>query len=177
MLKITSVQKTCFFFSAEDKISMADPASSNTEVILLSLQTVCLIYPLRRVLVLAAPLWVTLQGALVLREMGKRKQLTMTFKTVFTKNVCLAPDNFKFLLVSTLWSNVFSTCTFGKYLRPTCQIRVVANWDRFKLQLRTLISLIFANLVLIQRSSITCFLGLVIGYCCEHASSNECMKS
>lgn len=43
-------------FSSEDLISIADPASSNTEVILLSLQTVCLIYPLRRVLVLAAPL-------------------------------------------------------------------------------------------------------------------------
>lgn len=56
MLKITLAQKTCFVFLAEDKISMADPASSNTEVILLSLQTVCLIYPLRRVLVLAAPL-------------------------------------------------------------------------------------------------------------------------
>lgn len=76
---MTSTQKNYFVFSAEDRISIADPASSNTKVILLSLQTVCLIYPLRRVLVLAAPLWVTLQGAPVLQEMGKRKQLTMTF--------------------------------------------------------------------------------------------------
>lgn len=76
---MTSAQKICFVFSAEGKISMAESASSNTEVTLLSLQTVCLIYPLRRVLVLAAPPWVTLQGAPVLREMGKRKQLTMTF--------------------------------------------------------------------------------------------------
>lgn len=52
---MTSAQKICFVFSAEGKISMAESASSNTEVTLLSLQTVCLIYPLRRVLVLAAP--------------------------------------------------------------------------------------------------------------------------
>jgi len=66
------------------------------------------------------------------RKWVRESNLQWRFMTVFlTRNVYLPLVKTNLFLVLTLWSNVSFNVPFGKYLHPTCQIRVVANWDRF----------------------------------------------